>query len=111
MSMKKIALYIALVIGAASLAQLPTSGQTLGQGTAGVVKAHGYTSVDGVRPGDKFKVAVELDVAESYHINAHKPTLEYLRATTVTFQPPEGLKVEQAKYPAPNHAQVSISKT
>jgi thiol:disulfide interchange protein DsbD len=98
--MKRTVLYVALVI-AASVAALPASGQGLGQGTAGVVKARGYTSVDGVRPGDKFRVAVEIEIAEGYHINAHKPTLEYLRATTVTFQPPEGLGVEQSKYPAP----------
>lgn len=101
MSMKKSVLCMAVVIAAASLAQLPASGQSLGQGTAGVVKARGYTSVDGVRPGDRFKVAVELEVAESYHINAHKPTLEYLRATTVAFQPPDGITVEQPRYPGP----------
>ncbi|MEK6300268.1 MAG: cytochrome c biogenesis protein CcdA [Acidobacteriota bacterium] len=64
-----------------------------------VVKARGYSSADGVRAGDRFKVAVALDIDPGYHINAHKPTLDYLVATTVQFDAPEGVRIAEPRYP------------
>ncbi|MGH9763020.1 MAG: cytochrome c biogenesis protein CcdA, partial [Blastocatellia bacterium] len=60
-----------------------------------------FISASAVRPGDKFKIAVQLDVAPGYHINAHVPSLDYLVATNVTLQPPSGIKIDQPVYPAP----------
>ncbi|MEK6406022.1 MAG: cytochrome c biogenesis protein CcdA [Acidobacteriota bacterium] len=73
------------------------------QGSDRVVKAKGFASVDGVRPGDKFKVAVAVEVGEGYHINAHRPSLAFLIPTTVKFEPSAGISVAQEKYPAPKH--------
>jgi len=73
------------------------------QGSDRVVKANGYASVDGARPGDKFKVAVALEVGEGYHINAHRPSLDFLIATAVKFEPASGITISQEKYPAPKH--------
>jgi thiol:disulfide interchange protein DsbD len=73
------------------------------QGSDRVVKATAYASVDAVRPGDKFKVAVSLEVDEGYHINAHHPSLEFLIPTTVKFEAPQGISVSEEKYPAPKH--------
>jgi thiol:disulfide interchange protein DsbD len=73
------------------------------QGSDRVVKAKGYASVDAVRPGDKFKVAVVLEVGEGYHINAHRPSLPDLIPTTVKFEPVAGIRFDQEKYPAPKH--------
>jgi thiol:disulfide interchange protein DsbD len=71
------------------------------QGSERVVKARGYLSADAVRPGDKFKVAVVLEVAPGYHINAHEPSLDYLFPTVVKFNPPAGIRIGEPKYPAP----------
>jgi len=73
------------------------------QGSDRVVKANGYVSVDGLRPGDKFKVAIAIEVAEGYHINAHRPSLDFLIPTAVKFEPASGITVSQEKYPAPKH--------
>ncbi len=75
----------------------------LAQGSDRVVKATGYASVDGVRPGEKFKVAVAIEVGAGYHINAHHPTLDYLIPTGVAFTGPAGISFEVEKYPAPTH--------
>ncbi|HVG18481.1 MAG TPA: cytochrome c biogenesis protein CcdA, partial [Blastocatellia bacterium] len=75
-----------------------------------VVKARGYASVDGVRPGDKFKVAIALEVAEGYHINAHVPTESFLVATVVAFGPPAGIRIGEEKYPAPDHRKFAFSE-
>jgi len=76
---------------------------TLAQGSDRVVKAKAYASVDAVRPGDKFKVAVALEVGEGYHINAHHPSLDFLIPTTIRFEAPQGISVSEEKYPAPKH--------
>jgi thiol:disulfide interchange protein DsbD len=73
------------------------------QGSDRVVKARGYVSVDAIRPGDKFKVAVAVEVGEGYHINAHRPTLDYLIPTTLALGAPIGVTFTDEKYPAPKH--------
>jgi thiol:disulfide interchange protein DsbD len=88
-------------IAALVLSFLPLA--ALAQGSERVVKAKGYASADGVRPGDKFKVAVALEVGEGYHINAHRPTLDFLIPTSVAFGAPAGISFAEEKYPAPKH--------
>jgi thiol:disulfide interchange protein DsbD len=75
-----------------------------------VVKARGYASVDAVRPGDKFRVAIALDVAEGYHINANVPTESFLVATVVAFGSPAGIHIGGEKYPAPEHRKFAFSE-
>ena len=75
----------------------------LAQGSDRVVKATGYASTDVVRPGDKFKIAVSVEVGEGYHINAHHPTLDYLIPTSAAFGAPAGITIAEEKYPAPKH--------
>ena len=72
-----------------------------GQGSEKVVKVQGFASVERVTPQGKFKVAVVLEVADGYHINAHVPTLDYLIPTNVVFQPPAGIRVSEPLYPPP----------
>ena len=55
--------------------------------SARVVKVNGYLSLDKIPPGSPFKVAVELAISDGYHVNANKPTLDYLIPTVVKFAP------------------------
>ena len=64
-----------------------------------VVQVKGYVSTDGVRPGDKFKVAVALEIAEGYHINANVPSFEDGIGTSVSLTPPAAFALAQPKYP------------
>ena len=70
-------------------------------GSRSVVQETGYASVSAVRPGDRFKLGVALDVARGYHINAHVPTLDYVIPTTVRFTVPSGFVLEEVQYPEP----------
>jgi thiol:disulfide interchange protein DsbD len=72
-----------------------------GQGSEKVVKAQGFASVERVTPQGKFKVALVLEVANGYHINAHVPTQDYLIPTNVVFQPPAGIRLSEPLYPPP----------
>jgi len=79
------------------------------QGSERVVKAKGYASVDAVRSGDRFKVAIALEVSEGYHINAHHPSLDFLIPTSVKLEPPSGITFEAETYPAPKHRKFEFS--
>jgi thiol:disulfide interchange protein DsbD len=94
--------HLILSLAVALSIALAASGQSLGQGSDRVVKAKGYASASAVRPGDKLKVAVALEVEDGYHINAHVPTLDFLIPTSVTFEPASGLKITEPRYPAPS---------
>jgi thiol:disulfide interchange protein DsbD len=74
-----------------------------------VVKAQGYASVDAVKPGDKFKIAIALDIESGYHINAHNPSLDYLRATEVAFAPITGVRFGKAEYPASQYGKFAFA--
>lgn len=74
------------------------------------VKARGYLSVDGVHAGDKFKVAVAVEIAQGYHIQAHVPSDVGLIATEAAFEPPAGIRINQPKYPAPKFEKFAFSE-
>ena len=93
----------AQVIGLAALALLILPLAAFAQGSDRVVTAKGYASTDGVRPGDKFKLAIAIEVGDGYHINAHHPSLDFLIPTTAKFEPPPGINIAEEKYPAPKH--------
>ncbi|MEW6209613.1 MAG: cytochrome c biogenesis protein CcdA, partial [Acidobacteriota bacterium] len=79
------------------------------QSSASVVKARGYLSVDSARPGDKFKIAVAVEVDPGYHINAHKPSLDYLHPTTLEFAPAAGIRFTDPNYPQPKLARFEFA--
>ncbi|HEY3175503.1 MAG TPA: cytochrome c biogenesis protein CcdA [Candidatus Polarisedimenticolia bacterium] len=72
----------ALIVLLAAVAQTgPARAQAFT--SARVVKARGYLSFDKVPPGSVFRLAVELQISDGYHVNAHKPTLDYLIPTNL----------------------------
>lgn len=67
-----------------------------------VVKPQAYLSFDKVPPGSAFRVAVVAQVESGWHINADKPSLEYLIATRLELAGPAGSGIELGAplYPA-----------
>jgi thiol:disulfide interchange protein DsbD len=64
-----------------------------------VVKPHIFVSLDPVPRGKEFKVAVVADIASGFHVNSHKPTDEYLIATTLKPELPAGFELIDTIYP------------
>jgi hypothetical protein len=64
-----------------------------------VVTPRTALSVDRARPGDKFDAAVVLEIADGYHINANKPTEEYLIATELKLEPTTDFQLAATIYP------------
>jgi DsbC/DsbD-like thiol-disulfide interchange protein len=69
---------------------------------ASVVKAEAYVSAEPVARGKDFQAAVVVKIAEGYHMNSHKPSDAYLIPTTLTPQPPAGIRLIDTVYP-PGH--------
>lgn len=71
------------------------------QGSRRVVSLQALPSVDGVRPGDAFRVAIVLAIQPGYHINAHIPSLDYLIPTRLTFDASDAVRMAEPRYPQP----------
>ncbi|MBI2619483.1 MAG: thioredoxin family protein [Ignavibacteriales bacterium] len=56
-------------------------------------------SQDQVLVGSSLQVAVQLDIEEGWHVNAHIPTYDYLIGTAVNLQPVEGIILADLRYP------------
>ncbi len=76
---------------------------------ASIVKAHSFVSMEPVPRGKEFQAAVVAEIRGGYHVNSHKPTDEYLIATTLTPQLPEGFKLVDTIYPAGRQEKFSFS--
>jgi Disulphide bond corrector protein DsbC len=76
---------------------------------ASIVKAHSFVSLVPVPRGKEFQAAVVAEIRSGYHVNSHKPTDEYLIATTVTPQLPAGFKLVDTIYPAGRQQKFSFS--
>jgi thiol:disulfide interchange protein DsbD len=80
------------------------------QSSAAVVTAKGVTNQAWVSQNEPFRIAIELNVAEGYHINAHFPSEEYLFATNVKFEPLPGMKISEVRYPKPKLQKFEFSE-
>lgn len=60
-------------------------------------KAH--VSVSPVPRGSTFDVTVDVGIMQGFHMNAHKPSEDYLIPTTLTAKLPAGLKELETTYP------------
>lgn len=75
-----------------------------------VVASSAYTSFEPVARGREFQVAVVLKIRDGYHINARKPTLDYLIPTDLKVGLPAGFKAGEVSYPDGTLKSFSFSK-
>lgn len=64
-----------------------------------VVSAHAVSATDAVHADSPVKLAVLAEVAAGYHINDHKPSLDYLIPTKVVLEPSDKFTVKNVDYP------------
>ena len=76
-----------------------------------LVKIKTYQSFDKVYPGTEFKLAVEAEVAESWHINSDKPYDEYLIPTSLMIVDNQNFKLIKVAYPKPQDFKFSFSES
>ncbi len=76
-----------------------------------VVTPAAYASFDPVARGHEFQLAVVLNIRKGYHINARKPTLEYLIPTDLKLETPAGLQAGEVSYPQGKLRTFAFSKS
>jgi len=67
--------------------------------TAPVVEARAITATDAAHANSTLKVAVLANVAPGFHINDHKPTLDYLIPTELKFDASNQFAAKNVFYP------------
>jgi thiol:disulfide interchange protein DsbD len=76
-----------------------------------LVKVKTYQSFDKVYPGTEFKLAVQAEVSESWHINSDKPYDEYLIPTSLLVPENPNFKLTKVAYPKPHDFKFSFSES
>jgi hypothetical protein len=76
----------------------PQDGSSLPSPSA-VVKPAAYVSLQPVPRGREFQIALVAEIARGFHINSHKPSDQYLIATTLAEQLPKGFELQDTIYP------------
>jgi Thiol:disulfide interchange protein DsbD, N-terminal len=66
---------------------------------AAVVKVQAFLATNAAHPNSDVKVAVVAQIVPGYHINDHKPSLDYLIPTQLNFEKLSSFKVVKAVYP------------
>ena len=69
------------------------------QTSSQIISARVISSVDKIKPGNSYQIAIEVQIKEPYHINARKPSEDYLIPTTLDLKSNEGIAIGQYVYP------------
>jgi hypothetical protein len=93
------------------VAALPSAQPQIPSGRE-VVAPSAFVSLDPVARGSSFQLAVVLKIRPGFHINARKPSAEYLIPTDLRANLPAGLKsAGQTSYPKGELRTFAFSKT
>jgi DsbC/DsbD-like thiol-disulfide interchange protein len=69
------------------------------QSPGSVVEAHALMSADAAHADSPLKLAILAQVAPGFHINDHKPSLDYLIPTQIKLEPSDQFTVKILVYP------------
>ena len=103
--MKKIIILLAMIFLLASTQAFSQFGMH-----EDLIKIKTYQSFDKVYTGSEFKIAIEADVKESWHINSHKPYDDYLIPTEVILPENPNFSLQKVAYPEPHDFKLAFSE-
>jgi len=81
------------------------------QGKIAAVEAHTLTATDAAHADSTLKMAVLAEVASGYHIEDHKPTLDYLIPTDLKLESNAQITVKNVVYPKGTLRKFTFSDT
>ncbi len=105
---RSVVLAALLAICTAAYGQLGGFGQMNSGGPS--LDTRVMTATDKLVAGEDGRIAIEVRLAEGWHVNAHKPLEEFLIATDLEFEGSEGLSVLGVAYPEPELFKFSFSE-
>jgi len=76
-----------------------------------VVKIETFLSVDKIRTGDEFKIAIRARIDGGWHINSHQPLEDFLIPTRVKFDSAAGMEIREVVYPPGKMQRFQFSET
>ncbi|MEJ5261380.1 MAG: cytochrome c biogenesis protein CcdA [Ignavibacterium sp.] len=76
-----------------------------------IVKIKSYSSFDKIYTGSEFKVAVKVNVQDTWHINSNKPKEDFLVPTELTLFEKSGFSIIKTAYPEAKEYKFSFSET
>ena len=76
-----------------------------------IVKIKAYQSFDKTYPAGEFKIAIEADVEENWHINSQNPKDEFLIPTTVMIDDTINFNLLKIAYPEAHDIKLGFSDT
>lgn len=80
-------------------------------GPEDLIRINTISSFDKVNVGGQFKIAVKINIKDSWHINSDKPKEDYLIPSQVNIQIPEGFRLEKTNYPPAEEIKLGFSDT
>jgi len=93
---------------AALLLLLPAAAPA--QRSASLMKATASASPASVAPGATFTLKIDAELAAGWHVNAHKPSEDYLIPTEAKIADPAGFTFSPFTYPAPQTVKFAFSE-
>lgn len=75
-----------------------------------LVKVKAFQSFDKVYPDSEFKIALETNVEDTWHINSDKPYDEFLIPTEVTIVENQNFQLIKVAYPEPHDFKLAFSE-
>jgi len=80
-------------------------------GVDSVVGVRAVGPTDPVPAGGEAELAIEIEIARSYHINSNNPLQDYLIPTSVEFDPSPGVSFDEAVFPEAQVKKLPVSDT
>jgi len=68
-----------------------------------------FLSTDAITAGSSVQLAVAIGINESWHINSHQPTYDYLIATSLDLVTREGIIISDIRYPKGTQAKLEFA--
>lgn len=98
--MKTLAAALLLLLPGAASAQRPAS----------LMKVNASVSPSSVAPGAKFTLRIDGEIAAGWHVNAHKPSEDYLIPTEVKVTDAAGMTLSAFAYPPGQNVKFAFSE-
>jgi thioredoxin:protein disulfide reductase len=90
-------------------ALLLSAGVSWAQSSASLVEVRASFSPATVKSGEKFSLAVAATLKPGWHVNAHKPSEDYLIPTNVSLAPAAGITFSDLAYPPAKEVKFSFA--
>ncbi len=78
---------------------MPVSGSAAAQRGPSSIKVTPRYQAAGARPGETFRMAVEVRLDDGYHVNSEAPLDPFLIPTSLVLNAPEGVEVRKLAFP------------